>query len=131
MASAGGKSGASPSGGALHHPEEVHLAEITQLTRGVGENAEAYFSHDGRRLTFQSKRAPYQCDQIMTIPADGSAAAELRTGFAHDYPTSVYSERVARACGALDHHPSTEGASTNGGALDTEGVKGGHHAQTP
>ena len=32
---------------------EPHLANIRQLTAG-GKNAEAYFSHDGRKLIFQS-----------------------------------------------------------------------------
>ena len=51
-------------------PVEPHLANIRQLTRG-GENAEAYFSFDGRRLTLQSSRPPYECDQIflMDVPA--------------------------------------------------------------
>ena len=34
---------------------EKHLANIKQLTFG-GENAEAYFSFDGKQLIFQSKR---------------------------------------------------------------------------
>ena len=34
---------------------EVHLANIRQLTFG-GQNAEAYFSFDGKRLIFQSTR---------------------------------------------------------------------------
>ena len=57
---------------------------------------------------------------------DASAAASLRTGFERDYPTSVYAERVARDCGAIDASPST-----NSGAPYTPGVKGGQHAQTP
>ena len=34
---------------------EKHLKNIKQLTFG-GENAEAYFSFDGKKLIFQSKR---------------------------------------------------------------------------
>ena len=34
-------------------PQERHLRNIKQLTFG-GENAEAYFSFDGKRLSFQS-----------------------------------------------------------------------------
>ena len=62
---------------------------------------------------------------------DASAAASLRTGFERDYPTSVYEERVARDCGAIDASPSTTIPSTNSGAPYTPGVKGGQHAQTP
>ena len=51
---------------ALEHPQEVHLQEIRQLTFG-GENAEAYWSPNGEELSFQSTRAPYQCDQIFRM----------------------------------------------------------------
>ena len=55
----------------LVQPGETHLANIRQLTFG-GENAEAYFSPDGRRLIFQSKRDGGKCDQIYTMAIDGS-----------------------------------------------------------
>src|SRR5919112_2665022 len=54
-------------------PQEKHLRNVRQLTFG-GENAEAYFSGDGRELIFQSKRAPLECDQIFTMGADGGTA---------------------------------------------------------
>src|SRR3954469_12679583 len=57
-------------------PREVHLAGLVQLSRG-GENAEAYWSPDGRELVFQSSRPPYACDQIFRVPADGSGPATL------------------------------------------------------
>lgn len=60
----------------LGHPDEVHLADIVQLTRG-GENAEAYWSFDGTELIFQTTRPPYSCDQIMRMPADGSGEPTL------------------------------------------------------
>ena len=41
---------------------EPRLRNITQLTFG-GENAEAYFSPDGRQLIFQSTRDGAGCDQ--------------------------------------------------------------------
>jgi TolB protein len=43
-------------------PDEPHFAEIRQLTF-AGENAEAYWSPDGRRLVFQATTAPGGCDQ--------------------------------------------------------------------
>src|SRR5215210_7367042 len=52
-------------------PAEKHLRNVRQLTNG-GENAEAYFSADGRELIFQSKRDALECDQIFTMSADGS-----------------------------------------------------------
>ncbi|MBI2150715.1 MAG: PD40 domain-containing protein, partial [Acidobacteria bacterium] len=53
------------------HAQEARFRNIRQLTFG-GENAEAYFSFDGKRIIFQSTRAPYKCDQIFTMNADGS-----------------------------------------------------------
>jgi Tol biopolymer transport system component len=59
--------------------KERHLRNIRQLTFG-GENAEAYFSMDGKQITFQSTRAPYKCDQIFTMNADGSNVKLVSTG---------------------------------------------------
>ena len=39
----------------LSLPAEKHLRNVKQLTFG-GENAEAYFSSDGKQLIFQSTR---------------------------------------------------------------------------
>ena len=63
----------------LRDPREVHLRHIKQLTFG-GQNAEAYFSYDGRRLIFQSTREPYKCDQIFIMNADGSDQHLVSTG---------------------------------------------------
>jgi TolB protein len=58
---------------------EVHLANVRQLTFG-GQNAEAYFSHDGRRLTFQSERDGHPCDQQFVMDVDGSNVHRISTG---------------------------------------------------
>ncbi len=55
---------------------ERHLANLKQLTFG-GENAEAYFSADGKKLIFQSTRDGRECDQIYTMNIDGSNLAQL------------------------------------------------------
>jgi Tol biopolymer transport system component len=60
-------------------PSEKRLRNVRQLTNG-GENAEAYFSGDGARLVFQSKRAGVECDQIFTMRADGSDVRMVSTG---------------------------------------------------
>jgi len=60
-----------------HH--ETHLRHIKQLTFG-GQNAEAYFSYDGRRLIFMSTNESYQCDQIFTMNTDGSDLRLVSTG---------------------------------------------------
>ena len=58
---------------------EKHFKNIRQLTFG-GENAEAYFSSDGKHLIFQSKRDGRGCDQIYTMNADGSNQAMVSNG---------------------------------------------------
>jgi TolB protein len=58
---------------------EKHLRGVRQLTFG-GENAEAYFSGDGRQLIFQSKRDGRPCDQIYEMNADGSNVRMVSTG---------------------------------------------------
>ncbi|HEY6660856.1 MAG TPA: hypothetical protein VI031_06930, partial [Pyrinomonadaceae bacterium] len=53
----------------LSLPAEKHLRNLKQLTFG-GENAEAYFSSDGKQLIFQSTRDGRECDQIYTMNLD-------------------------------------------------------------
>ena len=60
-------------------PGEKHLRNIRQLTFG-GENAEAYFSADGKQIIFQSTREPYKCDQIFTMNTDGTNLKLVSTG---------------------------------------------------
>lgn len=58
----------------LRFEGETHLRNIRQLTFG-GNNAEAYWSFDNRKLIFQSdweKINPHGCDQIFIMNADGS-----------------------------------------------------------
>ena len=58
---------------------ERHLANIKQLSFG-GENAEAYFSFDGKQLIFQSKRDGRSCDQIYAMNIDGSNVRMISNG---------------------------------------------------
>jgi Tol biopolymer transport system component len=60
-------------------PEGSHLKNIRQLTDG-GQNAEAYWAPDGKRLVFQTTREPYKCDQIFVMNADGSDQRLVSTG---------------------------------------------------
>lgn len=66
-------------GGPLTVSGETRLKNIKQLTFG-GENAEAYFSSDSKRLIFQSKRGELACDQIFTMNADGSNVRMISNG---------------------------------------------------
>jgi Tol biopolymer transport system component len=56
----------------LAYEGERHLANVRQLTFG-GENAEAYWSADGKKLIFQSTRPPHGCDQIFEMSVDDPA----------------------------------------------------------
>jgi TolB protein len=74
----------------LRDPQEKHLRHVKQLTFG-GQNAEAYFSYDGRRLIFMSTRPPYECDQVFIMNTDGSnvrleSTGKGRTTCAYFYP---------------------------------------------
>ncbi len=62
------KSGATKIVNTLHYPQEKHLSNIKQLTFG-GDNAEAYWSFDNKKLVFQAtnKNWGLECDQIFTM----------------------------------------------------------------
>ena len=66
-------------GGPLAVSGETRLKNIKQLSFG-GENAEAYFSSDSKRLIFQSKRDDLACDQIFTMNVDGSNVRMISNG---------------------------------------------------
>src|ERR1051325_10141513 len=59
--------------------QSPRLSDLRQLTHG-GQNAEAYWSPDGKRLIFQTTRPPYHCDQIFIMNADGSDQRLVSTG---------------------------------------------------
>lgn len=84
---------------------EAHLAGVRQLTFG-GENAEAYFSFDGQRLSFQSTRDG-GCDQIYSMKIDGSDLRRISDGgrttcsyYTPDGRSIVYAStfKASRAC---------------------------------
>src|SRR6188474_65473 len=60
----------------LHYPDEKHFKNIQQLTFG-GDNAEAYFSFDGKWIIFQrtNQKEGIQCDQMFIgkVPKPGKA----------------------------------------------------------
>jgi len=64
---------------ALATAQSSYLGAPRQLTNG-GENAEAYWAPDGKRIIFQTTRAPYGCDQIFIMNADGSGQHLVSTG---------------------------------------------------
>lgn len=58
---------------------ERHLADVRQLTSG-GQNAEAYWSADGKQLIYQWTPVDAGCDQIYTMTPDGSMKRRVSTG---------------------------------------------------
>ena len=63
----------------LQDSREKHLTNIKQLTT-EGENAEAYFSPDGKKLIFQRAVKGDGCDQIFSMNLDGSGMKMLSNG---------------------------------------------------
>ena len=76
LALAAAQSTAAPN---LATPQEKHLKNMRQLTFG-GQNAEAYFSADGKSLIFQSSHGGVKCDQIFTMNLDGSDMRMVSNG---------------------------------------------------
>ena len=72
-----------PSTGAVDfpsRPDEPRLRNLRRLTHG-GQNAEAYFSADGRQLIFQAQvPGGPACDQIYTMDVDGENLRRVSTG---------------------------------------------------
>ncbi|UCE84972.1 MAG: M28 family peptidase [Deltaproteobacteria bacterium] len=60
-------------------PREVHLADLRQLTFD-GENAEAYFSPDGRTLVFQRTPPDGGCDQQYLLDLTSGEVTRLSSG---------------------------------------------------
>ncbi|HED07355.1 MAG TPA: hypothetical protein ENI57_04490 [Ignavibacteria bacterium] len=60
-------------------PKEKHLKNIKMLTNG-GENAEAYFSFDEKKLIYQSSKGKKKCDQIFIMNIDGTDKKLVSTG---------------------------------------------------
>jgi Tol biopolymer transport system component len=71
--------------------EDKHLKNIKQLTFG-GDNAEAYFSFDGTKLSFQSnyKEWGVGCDQIFML--------DLQKGDAHQKPPMISTGKGRTTC---------------------------------
>lgn len=59
--------------------EEENLRNVRQLTFG-GENAEAYWSNDGRSLILQRTAPPHACDQIFRLDLESGELQLLSTG---------------------------------------------------
>lgn len=74
----------------LKYEAEQHLQNVKQLTFG-GDNAEAYFSFDSKRLSFQATNPKWDiaCDQIFFMPI---------TGYEGDKPPMVSTGKGRTTC---------------------------------
>ena len=57
-----------------------HLDNLKQITNQGGQNAEAYWSPDGKRIIFQWTPAEAKCDQEYITNADGSNLHRISNG---------------------------------------------------
>lgn len=75
----------------LYPEETAFLSDLRQLTFG-GENAEAYWSFDGKQLSFQARGAGDGCDRIYRLPIDSPTPIPVSSGkgattCAHFFPS--------------------------------------------
>lgn len=72
-----------PEGHTFHNDliqeKEIRFSNLRQLTFS-GENAEAYFSSDGKKLTFQSHDGDSLCDQIYIMNIETGSTNMVSTG---------------------------------------------------
>ena len=61
------------------YAQSTHISNLKQLTNG-GQNAEAYWSPNGKKIVFQTTRDKYACDQIFVMNADGTDQHLVSTG---------------------------------------------------
>ena len=68
-------------GPAVIHPDEKHFRNLRQLTRG-GENAEGYWSPDGRQIIYQRKNEAegVACDQEFVVDVASGASRRVSSG---------------------------------------------------
>lgn len=93
---------------------EKHLKNLTMLTHG-GDNAEAYFSYDGKYASFQSNNKNWglKCDQIFNLDIDKAAKDSLYK------PTQISTGQGRTTCSYfLKDNKHILYASTHQGGID-------------
>ena len=86
-------------------PPGERIRQNRQLTFG-GENAEAYFSRDGKRLIFQSTRDGRTCDQQYVMNIDGSQREARLDRRRQDHLRLLLRRRPARSSSARRTRPT-------------------------
>lgn len=103
---------ASNEGDTLIYPDETHFKSLRQLTFG-GDNAEAYFSYDGKYIVYQKTdpKNGIMCDQIWMgkVPAPGEefnpklvSTGTGRTTCAYFYPDGEHILYASTHLGSTD-----------------------------
>ena len=82
--------------------DERHLKNLRMLTTD-GENAEAYWSHDGRKLIFQRRDAAMAADQIYVLDLATGERTLVSTGKGRT-TCSYYLQGDRRIVYASTHH---------------------------
>ncbi len=93
---------------------EKHLKNLTMLTHG-GDNAEAYFSYDGKHASFQSNNKNWglKCDQIFNLDIEKAAKDSLYK------PTQISTGQGRTTCSYfLKDNKHILYASTHQGGVD-------------
>jgi TolB protein len=92
--------------GSLLRPDEKHLANLRQMTFG-GENAEAYWSPDGKRLIFQARTEADACDQAYVMDVQTGEKRLVSTGKGR-VTCAYFLEGGRRILYSSTHHASPE-----------------------
>ena len=93
---------------------ETHFKNLTMLTHG-GDNAEAYFSYDGKHASFQSNNKDWglKCDQIYNLDIEKAAKDSLYK------PTQISTGQGRTTCSYfLKDNKHILYASTHKGGID-------------
>jgi Tol biopolymer transport system component len=82
---------------------EKHFKNIKMLTTD-GENAEAYFSFNGKKLVFQATFDSMECDQIFTMNIDGTGRELVSTGNGRTTCAFYYPDQSKIIYASTHHH---------------------------
>lgn len=82
---------------------EKHFKNIKMLTND-GENAEAYYSFDGKKLVYQSTFDTIECDQIFTMNIDGTEKKMISTGKGRTTCSYFYPDETKIIYASTHHH---------------------------
>jgi TolB protein len=82
---------------------EKHFKNIKMLTN-TGENAEAYFSFDGKKLVYQSTFDSMLCDQIFIMNIDGTDRELVSTGNGRTTCSYYYPDGKRILYASTHHH---------------------------